>query len=91
MILNYRNKRPIITFGLGKVEETISLGETVRIWQGEIYNGDNYKLRYAGTDKPIYGFELTPVSTGVLNIQCHILSLDGKVNILSNIIKLTVI
>lgn len=81
----------MISFGLGKVEETINLGETIRIWQGEIYNGDNYKLRYAGTDKPIYGFELTPDTAGVLNIQCRILSLDGKVNILSNIIKLTVI
>lgn len=91
MILNYRNKRPIITFGLGKVEETISLGETIRIWQGEIYNGEQYKLRYEGVDKPIYGFEITPTSTGTIDIQCRILSNDGKTNILSNIIKLTVI
>lgn len=91
MIQNYRNKKPIISFGLGVVEKTITLGDTVRIWQDSIYNGEEYFLRYIASVKPIYGFELTPTATGVLNISCRIISNDGKINIKSNTIKLTVI
>ena len=91
MITNQKNKRPIISFGLGRTEKTISLGETVKVWQNEIYREDNYFLRFFPIDAPVYGFEYTPTSTGTELIQARIISNDGKINILSNIIKLTVI
>jgi len=89
MILNEIYKKPIITFGLGATEKTISLGETVKIHQKEIYNNDEYFLRYIATAKPIYGFELTPASAGTLNITCRIISYSGKVNIISNTISIS--
>lgn len=91
MITNEIFKRPIISFGLGVTEKTISLGDTVRIWQNEIYNGDEYSLVYDDDPYPVYGFELTPSSTGTLNIACRISGNSGKVFILSNTITLTIV
>ncbi|MDI9256327.1 hypothetical protein [Flavobacterium sedimenticola] len=91
MIANERNKRPIISFGLGKTEMTITLGDTVTIWQNEVYNNDEFGLRYLGVKKNLYSFELTPIAAGVIEIQCSILNTAETIEIKSNIIKLTVI
>jgi hypothetical protein len=37
MIINARNKRPKITFGLGKTELIVALGDTVKVFQHSIY------------------------------------------------------
>lgn len=91
MILNEQYKKPTITFGLGKTEMTINLGETVRIWQIEIYNNDEYFLRFFPIDSDVYGLDYTPSGTGTQIIQARIISNSGKVNILSNKITLTVV
>ncbi len=90
MILREKYKKPRISFGLAKVEETISLGQTIRIWQNEIYNNDTFELLYLG-GRAIYGFELTPVSIGTLEIEVKVVTKDGLISLPSNKIILNVV
>jgi hypothetical protein len=43
-ILRARNKKPIINFGLGVTEVTISLNDIVKLYQTTIYNIDSIIL-----------------------------------------------
>jgi len=91
MILNIINRRPNITFGLGKVEATISLGETIKVWQTEVFNSDEFVLNSIGVNETVGGFEYTPISTGEVELACSVTSRAKKTNQVSNTIKLTVI
>ena len=43
-ILKARNRQPIISFGLGKIEITIALNDIVKLYQTTIYNSDSIIL-----------------------------------------------
>jgi hypothetical protein len=44
MIINQRFKAPVISFGLGRTSLICEAGESVTIWQNEIYNSNEYSL-----------------------------------------------
>ena len=91
MITNALNKRPAISFGLGSIKETINVGDTVTIFQNEIYNTTTFELLFNGLSKNINQFEYTPPSVGVYDLTANIITKDGKINMTSNKIILTVI
>ena len=91
MIANELHRKPMLSFGLGVLEKTISLGQTTTVYQNNIYNNEEYILRLDGINKPIYGFNITPVSTGVHEIQCVLQVKKVGAFLKSNIIKLTVV
>jgi len=91
MILREKYKKPRISFGLAKVEATIALGETIKVCQNEIYNSDTYNFIFNTLNQPIYGFELTPVATGTLEIEASIETKDGSIILPSNKIFLLVV
>jgi hypothetical protein len=91
MILNIINRRPNITFGLGKVEATITLGETIKVWQTEVFDSKEFVLNSIGVNETVGGFEYTPTSIGEVELSCNVISRARKINKVSNRIKLTVI
>lgn len=92
MIANEINKRPFISFGLGKIEKTISLGDDVKVWQNEIYNKDTFDLYFDTLPQlDLYSFSFTPDSTGTFNLQASIKNKITDVEVLSNTIILNVV
>ncbi|WP_298118114.1 hypothetical protein [Flavobacterium sp.] len=90
MIINKRNKKPKISFGLGKSEATINVCQEIFFWQTEIIK-DNSSLR-ALHDTGITitkinnsKFKINATATGVYKITIS----NGKRN--GNSIKLTVV
>ncbi|WP_445454101.1 hypothetical protein [Flavobacterium sp. 25HG05S-40] len=90
MIANQRNKKPVISFGLGKTEMTISLGDSVTIWQDEIFSS-NYDLYYNDIKKAnVYSFLIEPSEVGSYEIQVEIRQKISLQSIKSNTLKLIV-
>ncbi len=91
MILNEKNKKPILTFGLGRTELTATVGQSVRVEQIQILNPDAENLMYNGVKQNVYGFEIIPTTTGSQEIQVELSNKTNKIIIVSNKIKLTVV
>lgn len=91
MIANELHRKPMLSFGLGVLEKTITLGETVTVYQNNIYNDDEYILRLDGIGKPIYGFDFEPSTLGEHTIQCVLQVKKVGAFLNSNIIKITVV
>lgn len=81
MILKELNKRPKISFGLGKTKLTIQLGQSVTIFQNEIFNTDLFTIRFQGLAKNTYSFNYTPNQTGEFMLEVE------AVNKLKNSVK----
>ena len=91
MIANEIHKKPMLSFGFGVLEKTIFLGESVTIFQNNIYNTEDVIIKFGGSSKPIYGFSFQPVSVGEHDLQCSLQIKKARVLLKSNTIKLTVI
>ena len=91
MIANELHIKPMLSFGLGVLEKTITLGDTVTIFQNNIYNTDEVVFIFNGARKPIYGFDFTPSSIGVHNLECTMQIKVARATLKSNIIKLNVV
>ena len=91
MIANEIHKKPMLSFGLGVVAKTISLGDTVTIFQNSVYNDNGVVLNFGNASKSIYGFSFQPLSVGQHDLQCLLQIKTAGVVLKSNIIKLTVI
>jgi hypothetical protein len=91
MILNERFKAPIISFGKAEIEATIILGETVTIFQNEIFVLDKV-LNFKGADKDnLYQVEYTPTTVGVEFLTVNVSDEAKTIIRKSNKIKLNVI
>lgn len=64
MILNEKNKTPILTFGLGRKVYSLSIGKTATISQIEILSPDNYTMTYNGDEVNLYGFDFEALDLG---------------------------
>ena len=91
MILNEKNKKPILTFGLGRTELTATVGQAVRVEQIQILNPNNSTISYNGIERNVYGFEIIPSAIGQQIIEVELSNKENRIVIASNKIKLTVI
>jgi len=91
MIQNELNRKPVISFGLGVFETTIALGDSVTIFQNEIYNTETFELIFNLMAKNVYQFDYTPTLTGDYDLKVNLVTKDGKINMESNTIILHVI
>lgn len=48
MILNARNKKPKISFGLGATEISVNAGETVKVWLENIFSEKDFLFAISG-------------------------------------------
>lgn len=93
MILKARNKRPIITFGLGKLTVSPKIGETVLVYMQQAYN-DNYMfflntpLTYKQINRSTW--ELKIEQQGTFEIQVFMTTVSKSVQRYSNKLKITV-
>ncbi|MGV3695507.1 hypothetical protein [Flavobacterium sp.] len=68
---------------------TIPLGESVTVWQDEIYN-DDFTLDYDGDRKEsVYSFVIEPEEVGSFSIEAEVKFKGGRA-LKSNTIKLIV-
>lgn len=91
MIANEKNKKPKISFGLGKVNASIKLGESITIYQNEIFNSAYHQQLYDGMFKDLYAFTITPSSAGDYELQTIVKNKYLDTERKSNKIKLTVL
>lgn len=93
MILKARNKRPTITFGLGKNTVSPKLGDTVLVYMQEAYS-DNYyfnletTLNYKQINRSTW--DLVIDKTGVFEIKVYMTTKNKSVQRYSNTLKITV-
>lgn len=97
-ILKARNRQPIISFGLGVTEATISVGSgVVLVYLNTIYNFDFYTLSITepsgvnGEQINNTTFELTADVVGTYEIQMIVTSIGTSTELKSNRLKLIVI
>ena len=84
MIVNIRNKRPKITFGLGKTELTVALGDTVKIFQHSIYLDSDFDTGIALNKEDLghrrinnYTFLVTAEIVGTYEIRAYVENKGG--------------
>lgn len=88
MILEQLEKKPYIHFGFNRQETTISIRQSVTIWQDNIYS-DN-KLNISGITKINENqFLFTGTAVGVFDIKVELSVNDNTIE--SNTIKINVI
>ena len=88
-ILKSRNKRPIISFGLGITEKTISLGSDIIVYQNSVYL-NTYGLTL-DTDLSVrkdsnYHFIVTGNTIGAHEIRCFGKGVPNSNKIILNVI-----
>jgi hypothetical protein len=92
MILNELNKKPVISFGLGKTELTVPIGETVRVWQNEMFNTSSFDMYHGGDRKAnVNYFDIVTDDYGEMNIEVVMVNVHTKTERVSNKIKLIVV
>jgi len=90
MILNEINKKPVLTFGLGRKELTVEEGETVRVFQSAIFS-DQFVIRYNGIVQNNYYFDVLADEVGTKEIKVELTSkVKFSLNIESDPIILTI-
>ena len=94
MIANQRNKKPVISFGLGKTELTVTVGTVVSVWLDTIYRQGLYTITMtSGTPKGKISdqqFTVTPSATGTFQIFVSVSVPDKSIDLKSNKITLIV-
>lgn len=95
MILKARNKRPVISFGLGRTVLTIAVGAEVSVFQSTPYLDSMYSADLSldeidSTKISNYLFALSPTIAGEYKIRLDVATLDKKIEMLSNVITLIV-
>lgn len=96
MILNERNKKPKISFGLGKTKAQITLGESITIYQSEIFIPDEFNIAVSGTgtsdNLSLNKIVFTPTEIGLQSINVDVSQKRDRTKIKSsNVIQLNVI
>lgn len=92
MILNELNKKPVISFGLGKTELTVPIGETVRVWQNEMFNTSSFDMYHGGDRKAnVNHFDIVTDDYGEMNIEVVMVNVHTETERVSNKIKLIVV
>ncbi len=90
MIVNEVFKKPILSFGLGKLLTKIPLGSKVTIWQNEVYNEDNYTIESSfGTVSGVNKIEYEPNEMGNESLDVAIKNTLSGLEIQSNFVDLT--
>lgn len=96
MIINIRNKRPKITFGLGKTELTVALGDTVKVFQHSIYLDSDFDTALDISDEGLghrrvnnYVFLLSAEAVGTYEFRASVGKGETTLKGVSN--KLTLI
>lgn len=95
MILNEKNKKPKITFGLGRTKAEINLGESITIYQSEIFIDDDYNISISGlgTSKVVSLNKIvfTPTESGLQSLNINVSQKRDRTKIKSsNVIQLNV-
>jgi hypothetical protein len=91
MILNERYKAPIISFGKAQLEATVILGNTITIFQNEIFSSEKV-LEFQGFEKSsLYQIEYTPTTVGVEFLIVEVTNQAKTIVVESNRIRLNVI
>jgi len=88
MILNEKNKKPILTFGLGRTSLTTPIGSTIRVEQIQILNPENYTLYLDGDEVSLYGFEFNALDLGKQNFSVKLVNNITGLEIFSDSIEL---
>lgn len=96
MILNEKNKKPKISFGLGKTKAEINLGESITIYQSEIFIQDQYSIAISGVGTSevvsLNKIIFTPTEMGLQNLVVGISQKRDRTKVKSsNVIQLNVI
>ena len=92
MILNELNKRPIISFGLGRIELTVPVGEIVTIWQNEMFNTSSFNMYHDGDRKDnVHHFDFEAPAVGEYFFEVTIVNTRTEQERISNKIKLIVV
>lgn len=94
MILKYKYKKARASFGLGKTSATISIGDTIKIWQSTIYNSNydlsvNYNSGYTSTISNKNEIDITGNIAG--NYKIEITVMLARVKITTTTLILTVV
>ena len=97
MRINARNKRPKITFGLGKTELRVEVGDKVTVFQNSIYLDADFdtglEISGEGMDNrklSNYNFLLSPEAVGVYELRAYVESKGAELRGTSNKITLIV-
>jgi hypothetical protein len=91
MILNERYKAPIISFGKAQFEATVILGNTITIFQNEIFSSEKV-LEFQGFEKSsLYQIEYTPTEAGEEFLTVEVTNQAKTIVVESNKIKLTIL
>ena len=88
MILNEKNKKPILTFGLGRKSLTTPIGSTIRVEQIQILSPENYTLYYNDVEVSLYGFEFNALDLGKQNFSVKLVNNITGLEIFSDAIEL---
>ena len=91
MILNERYKAPIISFGKAQLEATVILGNTITIFQNEIFSSEKVLLFQGFEKSSLYQIEYTPTTVGVEFLTVEVTNQAKTIIRKSNKIKLNVI
>lgn len=99
MIFELRNKEPLIDFGFGAIEKTVSVNTPVTIWQNTIYNSKEYEYLLTYTDSvkatqtkvSDYEYQLSYNEPGVYSITIIVSNKAKSIGLTSNTITLNVI
>lgn len=94
-VLRAKNRKPLISFGLGKTTLTATLGSEIIVWQSTIYNDTFYDGNISGEEITFENislnqYKITCDTIGEFNVQVQIDSVSKRIKLLSNIIKLKV-
>ena len=88
MILNEKNKKPILTFGLGRKSLTTPIGSTIRVEQIQILNPENYTLYLDGDEVSLYGFEVDAFDLGKQDFSVKLVNNITGLEIFSDVVQL---
>ncbi|WP_159799248.1 hypothetical protein [Flavobacterium sp. MK4S-17] len=87
---------PLIDFGFGITEQTITAGEAVTVWLSSLYNQNSYTFHLIAPEGDIkvlsnYQYKLYYQNKGTYNIQLHVKhAVNTNIILKSNILNLTV-
>lgn len=94
MIVNIKNAKPKISFGLGVIEATINVGSSIVVWQNTIHNSElllvlTHPIGITSTKINNQKFNVVAGSVGTYEIQALFVKSGTKLE--SNKIKLIVV
>lgn len=96
MILKFRNKKPSISFGLGKFNKTAEVGQSVEIYLAQVYDQSEYSIGLASNvEIPSVKvnsnlFRVTPDATGTFILRVNVANNNKSIQKTSNSLTLIV-